>query len=142
MKVILLENVKRIGSIGEVIDVKRGFARNFLIANKKALYASKENIKEVEKIKTELSKKDNEKKKDASQVAEKINGKEYDENKFDDKTKNYVIARQELVQNQARLEIEMEKVQVLIRYYNAKICEFLGIDPNAPKEDTKETPKE
>ena len=77
MKVILLENVKRIGSIGEVIDVKRGFARNFLIANKKALYASKENIKEVEKIKSELSKKDNEKKKQASQIAEKINGKEY-----------------------------------------------------------------
>ena len=77
MKVILLENVKRIGSIGEVIDVKRGFARNFLIANKKALYASKENIKEVEKIKAELSKKDNEKKKEASQIAEKINNKEY-----------------------------------------------------------------
>ena len=77
MKVILLENVKRIGSIGEVIDVKRGFARNFLIANKKALYASKENIKEVEKIKAELSKKDNEKKKQASQIAERINGKEY-----------------------------------------------------------------
>ena len=77
MKVILLENVKRIGSIGEVIDVKRGFARNFLIANKKALYASKENIIEVEKIKAELSKKDNEKKKVASQIAEKINGKEY-----------------------------------------------------------------
>ncbi len=63
MKVILLENVKRVGSIGEVIDVKRGYARNFLIANKKALYASKENILEVEKIKTDLSKKDNEKKK-------------------------------------------------------------------------------
>ena len=77
MKVILLENVKRIGSIGEVIDVKRGFARNFLIANKKALYASKENIKEVEKIKAELSKKDSEKKKEASQIAEQINGKEY-----------------------------------------------------------------
>ena len=77
MKVILLENLKRIGSIGEVIDVKRGFARNFLIANKKALYASKGNIKEVEKIKAELSKKDNEKKKEASQIAEQINGKEY-----------------------------------------------------------------
>ena len=50
MKVILLENLRKIGSIGEIIDVKRGFARNFLIANKKALYASKENIKEVEKI--------------------------------------------------------------------------------------------
>ena len=77
MKVILLENVKRIGSIGEVIDVKRGYARNFLIANKKALYASKENILEVEKIKSELSKKDNEKKNEAIQIAEQINGKEY-----------------------------------------------------------------
>ena len=77
MKVILLENVKRIGSIGEVIDVKRGFARNFLIANKKALYASKENIKEVEKIKSELSKKDNEKKKAALEISEQVNGKEY-----------------------------------------------------------------
>ena len=77
MKVILLEIVKRVGSIGEVIDVKRGFARNFLIANKKALYASKENIKQVEKIKSELSKKDNEKKKEASQISEKIHGKEY-----------------------------------------------------------------
>jgi len=77
MKVILLENVKKIGSIGEVIDVKRGFARNFLIANKKALYASKENILQVEKIKSELSKKDNEKKKNAKQIAEQINKKEY-----------------------------------------------------------------
>ena len=77
MKVILLENVKRIGSIGEVIDVKRGFARNFLIANKKALYASKENIKEVEKIKADLSRKDNEKKVEASKIAEQINGREY-----------------------------------------------------------------
>ena len=77
MKVILLENLKKIGSIGEVIEVKRGFARNFLIANKKALYASKENISQVEKIKSELSKKDNEKKQDAKKIAEKINKKEY-----------------------------------------------------------------
>ena len=77
MKVILLENLKRIGSIGEIIDVKRGFARNFLIANKKALYASKENIKEVEKIKSDLAKKDNEKKQDAKKIAEKINKNQY-----------------------------------------------------------------
>ena len=77
MKVILLENLKRIGSIGEVIDVKRGFARNFLIANKKALYASKENIQQVERIKTELSKKDNEKKQEAKKISEKINKKEF-----------------------------------------------------------------
>ena len=77
MKVILLENLKRIGSIGEVIDVKRGFARNFLIANKKALYASKENIKQVEKIKLDLSKKDNEKKQEAKKIQEKVNNKEF-----------------------------------------------------------------
>ena len=75
MKVILLENIKRIGSIGEIIEVKRGFARNFLIANNKALYASKENIIQVEKIKSELSKKDNEKKQQAKSIAEKINKK-------------------------------------------------------------------
>jgi len=77
MKVILLENLRRIGSIGEIIDVKRGFARNFLISNKKALYASKENIAEVEKIKSELGKKDAEKKKEAKKISEQINGKEY-----------------------------------------------------------------
>ena len=77
MKVILLENLKRIGSIGEIIDVKRGFARNFLIANKKALYASKENIAEVEKLKSTLSKKDNEKKQLAKKIYDQINNKEY-----------------------------------------------------------------
>ena len=75
MKVILLENLKKIGSIGEIIDVKRGYARNFLIANQKALYASKENIKQVEKIKTELGKKDLEKKKSAKVLMEKVNNK-------------------------------------------------------------------
>ena len=77
MKVILLENLRRIGSIGEIIEVKRGFARNYLISNKKALYASKENIAEVEKIKTALGKKDSERKKEAQKLSEQINGKEY-----------------------------------------------------------------
>ena len=82
MRVILLENIKKMGSIGDVIEVKRGFARNFLIANKKALYASKENVLQVEKIKTELSKKDNEKKKEAKEIAEKINKKEFNVKKL------------------------------------------------------------
>jgi len=77
MKVILLENVRKVGSIGDVIDVKRGFARNFLISKKKALFASKENIKEVENIKNQLSKKDQEKKKYAKSIYEKIQNKEY-----------------------------------------------------------------
>ena len=77
MKIILLENVRKVGSIGEIIDVKRGYARNFLIAQKKALFASKENIKEVEKIKLELGKKDQERKNLAKQIEEKIKNKEY-----------------------------------------------------------------
>ena len=77
MKVILLENLAKIGSIGEIIDVKRGFARNFLISKKKALFASKDNIKEVEKIKQELSKKDQDRKKEAKLIDEKIKNKEY-----------------------------------------------------------------
>ena len=75
MKIILLENLRKIGSIGDIINVKRGFARNYLITKKKALYASKENIKEVEKIKSDLGKKDLEKKKEAKQIFEKINDK-------------------------------------------------------------------
>ena len=88
MKVILLENLAKIGSIGEVIDVKRGFARNYLISNKKALYASKENIKEVEKIKTELNKKDQEKKKNAKQIYESLKNKTYEVKKLTTENKD------------------------------------------------------
>ena len=77
MKVILLENVRKIGSIGEIIEVKRGFARNFLISKKKALFASKENIKEVEKIKNDLNIKDQNRKKQAKEIDERIKGKEF-----------------------------------------------------------------
>ena len=75
MKVILLENIRKIGSIGEIIDVKRGFARNYLISKKKALFASKTNIKEVELIKQDLNKKDQEKKRQAKSIQEKIKNK-------------------------------------------------------------------
>ena len=77
MKVILLENIRKVGSIGEVIDVKRGFARNFLIAKKKALFASKENVNEVEKIKSDLNKKDLEKKNQAKIIEENVKNKEF-----------------------------------------------------------------
>ena len=87
MKVILLENIRKIGSIGEIIDVKRGFARNYLIAQKKALFASKENVKEVEKIKTELSKKDQDKKNQAREISEKIKNKEFEIKKLSTENK-------------------------------------------------------
>ena len=75
MKVLLLENLRKLGNIGEIINVKRGYARNFLIPQKKALFASEKNIKEVDKIKSDLSQKDLEKKKLAKGIAEKLKNK-------------------------------------------------------------------
>ena len=87
MKVILLENIRKIGSIGEIIDVKRGFARNYLISKKKALFASKANIKEVEVIKQELNKKDQEKKGKAKLIQEKIKNKLFEIKKLSTENK-------------------------------------------------------
>ena len=87
MKIILLENIRKIGSIGEIIDVKRGFARNFLISKKKALFASKANIKEVEIIKQKLNKKDQEKKKEARSIQEKIKNKVFEIKKLSTENK-------------------------------------------------------
>ena len=116
MKVILLENLRRIGSIGEIIDVKRGFARNFLISNKKALYASKENIAEVEKIKIELGKKDTEKKIEAQKISEKISNKEYEIKKLSTENKELYgsvkpteIAK--LIQENDKLDIKPSMIQ-------------------------------
>ena len=118
MKVILLENLKRIGSIGEIIDVKRGFARNYLIANKKALYASKDNISQVEKIKSELSKKDNEKKQEAKHIAEQINKKEYsvkklstENNELYGSVKPTEIAK--LIQTENKIDVKPSMIQPL-----------------------------
>ena len=110
MKVILLENLKRIGSIGEIIEVKRGFARNYLISNKKALYASKENISQVEKIKSDLSKKDNERKKDAKQISEKINKKKYIVKKLS--TENKELYGSVKPTEISKLIFEAEKIEV------------------------------
>ena len=110
MKIILLENVKKIGSIGEIIDVKRGFARNFLIANKKALYASKDNISRVQKIKSELTKKDNEKKQDAKGIFETINKKEYSVKKLC--TENSELYGSVKPTEIAKLIFEKDKVDV------------------------------
>ena len=118
MKVILLENISKIGSIGEVIDVKRGFARNYLIANKKALYASKENIKEVEKIKNELNKKDLEKKKIAKEISEKIKNKEYLVKKLSTENKELYGSVKpteisKIIQEKEKIDIKPSMIQLL-----------------------------
>ena len=118
MKIILLENIRKIGSIGEVIEVKRGFARNFLIANKKALYASKENIKEVEKIKSELNKKDQEKKKAAKEISDKIKSKEYTIKKLSTENKELYGSVKpteisKIIKDSDKIEIKPSMIQLI-----------------------------
>ena len=110
MKVILLENVRKVGSIGEIIDVKRGYARNYLISQKKALFASKENIKEVDKIKSDLSKKDLDKKNLAKEIDEKLRNKEYTINKLS--TENRELYGSVKPTEISKVLNEIEKVEI------------------------------
>ena len=82
MKIVLLENLRNLGSIGEIISVKRGYARNFLIPQKKALFASEKNIKDVDKIKSDLNKKDQEKRRSAKEIADKLKDKTFEVKKL------------------------------------------------------------
>ena len=77
MQVILLENIKNLGKIGDIVKVKRGYARNYLIKFEKALNASKENIEIVDNKKKLLNKKDLELKKEAKNKFEILNKKVY-----------------------------------------------------------------
>ena len=77
MQVILLENIKNLGKIGDTVKVKRGYARNYLIKFEKALNASKENIKIVNNKKEQLNKKDLVLKKEAKKNFEILNNNNY-----------------------------------------------------------------
>ena len=77
MEVVLLENIKNLGQIGEIVKVKRGHGRNFLIKYGKALKASKENIEYVNTKKIELNQKNIELKKAAKKTFDLINNKNY-----------------------------------------------------------------
>jgi len=75
MQIILLENIMKLGKIGDQVEVKNGFGRNYLLKQGKALRASKENLEFVNKKKTELNKKNEDKKKQFKLTADKIANK-------------------------------------------------------------------
>jgi len=77
MQVILLERIGRLGQMGDVVNVKDGFARNFLLPQKKALRATDENRKRFEKDRAQLEARDLELKKEAQAVADKLGGKSF-----------------------------------------------------------------
>ena len=75
MQVILLEDIRNLGKIGEVVNVRDGYGRNFLLKFGKALRADKANIDFVKRKKEEINKKNVERKKGAKQILEKIKNK-------------------------------------------------------------------
>jgi len=75
MEIILLEKIRNLGDVGQVVNVKDGYGRNFLIKFGKALRADKKNIEFVNKKRTEVNKKNSEQKKIAKEVYEKIKKK-------------------------------------------------------------------
>ena len=77
MQVILLERVAKLGQMGDVVDVKPGYARNYLLLQGKALTASKENIAQFEAQKAQLEANNLETKKEAEALAEKLGGQQF-----------------------------------------------------------------
>ena len=72
MKVILTTNIKKLGKIGDLVDVKNGYARNFLFPNKMALRDNKKNLEYYNNIKEEIKNKEEEKLQEAKSIIEKI----------------------------------------------------------------------
>ena len=131
MEVVLLENIKNLGQVGDVVDVKRGHGRNFLIKFGKALKASKENIDLVNKKKAELNQKNLELKKSAKIIFNIINHTNY---KFSKRTKENdelygSIKPMEIskaIENTNKIEIKPSQIDLVkeikkIGSYEAKI---------------------
>ena len=131
MDVILLENIKNLGNIGDIVNVKRGHARNFLIKYGKALKASKINIEIVNKKKVELNEKNTSLKREAKKLYEIVNKKSYkffkrakDNNELYGSIKPKEISK--TIENKDKIEIKPSQIDLSkeinkIANYEAKI---------------------
>jgi len=131
MQIVLLENIKNLGSVGDVVNVKRGHGRNFLIKYGKALIASQTNITLVNKKKSELDEKNISLKKEAKKIHNLINKKDYkftkrakDNNELYGSIKPREISKN--IENVSKVEIKPSQIDLdkeinKIGTYNAKI---------------------
>ena len=131
MEIILLEDIKNLGNIGDIVNVKRGHGRNFLIKYGKALKASKENIEFVNQKKTQLNEKNLEIKKEAKKIYDIINNTKY---KFSKRAKENgelygsikPLDLTKAIENKHKLEIKPSQIDLgkeikKIASYEAKI---------------------
>ena len=131
MEVVLLENIKNLGNIGDIVNVKRGHGRNFLIKYGKALIASKTNIDFVSKKKEQLNEKNISLKKEAKKIYDIINKKSYkflkqakDNNELYGSIKPKEITK--TIENVDKIEIKPSQIDLSkeinkIGFYEAKI---------------------
>jgi len=151
MEVVLLENIKNLGQIGDVVRVKRGHGRNFLIKYNKALKASKENIDLVNKKKDELNQKNLELKKSAKKILDIINRTNY---KFSKRVKENgelygslkPLELSKAIENTHKIEIKASQIDLVkeikkIGSYEAKINLHAEIQAKIHIEVAKEEEK-
>jgi large subunit ribosomal protein L9 len=116
MQVILLENIKKLGAIGEKVTVKDGYARNFLLKNKKALVANKKNTEYFEQQKSEINKKNEIEKNKANEIFQVLNNAEleiYKEAMENGQLYGSINIKEivTLIKEQKNLDISAEKVE-------------------------------
>ena len=151
MEVVLLENIKNLGQVGDVVDVKRGHGRNFLIKYGKALKASKENIDLVNKKKVQLKEKNLELKKSAKRIYNMINNTNY---KFSKRAKENnelygsikPVELSKTIENSKKIEIKPSQIDIVkeikkIGLYEAKINLHAEIQAKIHIEVAKEETK-
>ena len=117
MKVILTTNIKKLGKIGELVNVKDGYARNFLFPNKMALRENKKNIEYYNKIKTEMQKKENIKKEESEKIIKAILKLDITFNKeADEKGQLYgSISKKEIMEYFSQNNINLNSDDIIIR---------------------------
>jgi len=139
MKVILTTNIKKLGKIGELVEVKAGYARNFLFPNNMALRENKKNIEYYDKIKDEVKEKELKKLEEAKETIEKIKNLNVEFNKeADEKDQLYgSISKKEVLnflkENNINVhsdDIEMKKAIRELGNHEIIISPYLDISYN------------
>jgi large subunit ribosomal protein L9 len=130
MQVILLENIKKLGAIGEKVTVKDGYARNFLLKNKKALVANKKNTEYFEQQKSEINKKNEVEKNKANETFQILNNAELEV--FKEAMENGQLYGSinikeivTLIKEQKNLDISAEKIETKGQLKNTGISKVL-----------------
>jgi len=129
MQVILLENIKKLGTIGQKVKVNDGYARNYLIKNKKALLANKKNIEFFEKQKNEINKKNEIEKNKAKEILKTIHNLDleiYKEAMDNGQLYGSINIKEiiSLLKSQKNIDISAEKIEIKGQIKNTGISKI------------------